>query len=167
MSKTAKDQCITMVNEDLSSIPAYEMPRGYSVSWYTCGDEKIWTSIQRAADIHNTIAEDLFFHEFPEGSLSHDERQCYLRDLSGNALATATAWEDTKGLYSGYGLIHWMAVVPELQHQGLGKVLMELICRRLISLGYNRACLRTSTLRPDAIALYKRFGFKVISIEDW
>jgi len=60
-----------------------------------------------------------------------------------------------------------MAVVPELHHQGIGKMLMGVICRKLIALGYNQACLRTSTLRPDAIALYKRFAFRIVSVGSW
>ncbi len=58
-----------------------------------------------------------------------------------------------------WGRVHWMAIVPEFQRHGLGKVLLGAICQRLRELGHERAYLHTSAARIPAIQLYLRFGF--------
>jgi GNAT superfamily N-acetyltransferase len=167
MTLDEQDLCVTMKHDDLTAAPVYELSPDYHVRWYTPGDEEIWVAIQKAADHYNTITKDLFFQQFPKETFALKDRQCYLCDRSSRAVATGTAWAETQGLSAGYGLVHWMAVLPEFQHRGIGKMLMSVICRRFIALGYKQACLRTSTLRPDAIALYRRFGFATASIERW
>jgi GNAT superfamily N-acetyltransferase len=156
-----------MVNEHLRSAPRHKCGADYQVRWYTPGDEAIWCRIQGEADRHNAITQDLFASQFPDGTFDLGERQCYLCDQGGRELATATAWAESQGPYADYGLVHWVAVLPEFQHRGLGKILMDTVCQRLISLGHEHACLRTSTLRPDAIALYERFGFAIASVTSW
>jgi len=167
MTADGQNLCVTMVNEDLAAVPDYPLSAEYHVRWYVPGDERTWTAIQQAADHYNVITGDLFFRQFPAGTFELKERQCYLDEQSSHAIATATAWAETKGLYTGYGLIHWVAVLPEFQHRGIGTMLMGIICGRLISLGYRQARLRTSTLRPHAIALYEKFGFRTMSIRSW
>jgi ribosomal protein S18 acetylase RimI-like enzyme len=162
-----QDLCVTMIHEELNSVPEYNLSPKYCIKWYVLGDEEIWTSIQRASDLHNTIDKTLFFREFPKVSFDLKERQCFIYDRFQRVVGTATAWEEIRSPFSGFGLVHWMAVLPEFQHQGIGKMLMGVICRKLIFLGYKQACLRTSTLRPNAIALYKRFGFKIVNIKKW
>jgi len=58
-----------------------------------------------------------------------------------------------------YGLVHWVAIVPEEQGKGLANPLMMAVCNRLKELGYNRAYLNTSTARLPAVSLYLNFGF--------
>lgn len=167
MNAVEQDMCVTMVHEDLKSTPEYKLSPDYYIRWYKPGDEEIWTTIQRASDKYNTIDKNLFFREFPEDSYDLSHRQCYICDQSQNEVGTATAWENSQSPFIDYGLIHWMAVLPKFQNQGIGKTLMGTICLRLLSLGYKKAYLRTSTLRPNAIGLYKKFGFEVVSTEPW
>ncbi|MFC1452019.1 GNAT family N-acetyltransferase [Verrucomicrobiota bacterium] len=167
MTTDKESLCVTMVNDDLSAGPTYEMSPDYHIRWYVQGDQETWTAIQGAADRDNAITQDLFRREFPEGTFDLGERQCYLCDRAARALGTATAWAETKGQYTGYGLVHWVAVLPEFQRHGIGSMLMSVVCRRLVDLGHERACLRTSTLRPGAIALYRRFGFVTASVDSW
>jgi GNAT superfamily N-acetyltransferase len=162
-----QDLCVTMVNEQLLSVPRHSGSSDVHIKWYAPGDDEIWVRLQSAADLHNTITKELFVGQFPHGTFDLKHRQCYLYDRAGRALATATAWAEVQGPFAGYGLVHWIAVLPEFQHRGLGKILMDVTCQRLLSLGYERACLRTSTLRPDAIALYQRFGFSIESVKSW
>jgi GNAT superfamily N-acetyltransferase len=67
-----------------------------------------------------------------------------------------------QGVFEGgrWGRVHWVAILPEHQGQGLGSPLMTAICHRLRDLGHTRAFLRTAANRAAAIKLYLRFGFE-------
>jgi ribosomal protein S18 acetylase RimI-like enzyme len=167
MNGSKKDQCVTMVNHDLLTIPVCGLSPDYQIHWYTPGDEEIWVNIQKVADKYNIITNQLFLREFGDGSFDLQERQCYIYTKDGNAFATGTAWAESEGRYKGYGKVHWVAVLPEFQNRGIGTALTSIICQRFIDLGHTQAMLRTSTLREPAIHLYEKFGFEIVSIEDW
>lgn len=167
MTENNRDLCVTMVNDELELTPTYNLSPDFSLHWYTPGDEEMWIAIHRIADKFNEITPQLFFDQFADNVLNLHERQCYLLDKTGKAIATGTSWAETDGRFSGYGKVHWMAVLPVYQSQGIGKMLMSTICRRLLDLGHIHAFLRTSTLRQPAIRLYEKFGFRTESIEEW
>lgn len=77
---------------------------------------------------------------------------------AGEAIGTATAWFDT---YRGqlYGLVHWVAIIPQQQGRGLAKPLLTAVCNRLRDLHHQGAYLITGTVRIPAIKLYLKFGF--------
>jgi len=165
---------------NLDELPEFARPSGFALRWYQPGDETHWLHIQLAADKLNEITPDLFQKQFAAGGergLSASaagrrqpvssteefhklsERQCYLLAPTGEVIGTGTAWFNDNFEGASWGRVHWMAVLPEFQGQGLGKVLMSAICRRLRELGHPRAYLTTSTARVSAINLYLRFGF--------
>lgn len=150
---------ISMIREDLDNIPQYTLPPSYTIRWYQPGDDKTWLRIEREAEKYIAVSDDLFEREFGKNLELLSERQCFLCDPQGNEIGTATAWFNNN--YNGkvYGVVHWVAIVPQEQGKGLSKPLMTVICNRLRELGYERACLNTGTLRIPAIRLYLRFGF--------
>lgn len=154
-----KNIAVSMIRENLDNIPYYPLPEPYSMHWYRPGDESAWLRIERLAERHFCIADDLFEREFGNKRDLLSERQCFICNSEGQEIGTATAWFANN--YNGkvYGLVHWVAIIPEEQGKGLGKPLMSIICNRLKELGYERALLNTSTLRIPAINLYLRFGF--------
>jgi GNAT superfamily N-acetyltransferase len=160
------EKYVTMINHHLSKLRNPESSHGMGIHWYEKGDESVWVYINGAADKYNNITKNLFFNQFDDESLVLKERQCYLVESSGKLFATGTAWEGTEGEYIGYGRPHWIAVLPEYQGKGYGKLLMSIVCNRLVSFGYKKAYLTTSTLRPEAIALYEKSGFEIVSIKD-
>jgi GNAT superfamily N-acetyltransferase len=169
-----------MVRANLDCVPEFVPPDGFALRWYQPGDETHWLRINVAADHYNEITPELFRKQFGtpgEGGLepaSTDEspggmssalrnlrdRQCYLLDPGGEVIGTATAWfnDDFEG--ARWGRVHWVAIVPQYQGQGLSKPLMTAICHRLRELGHDRTYLSTSTARIPAIKLYLRFGFE-------
>ncbi|MDP8219276.1 MAG: GNAT family N-acetyltransferase [Candidatus Theseobacter exili] len=161
MTETRKEQKVIMINEDLNSAPVYPLSPDLILHWYEPEDEKYWIAIHKEADKFNVITPQLFDKQFGNDKLNLRERQCYLLDKTGKAIATATAWEKKQGEFAGFGQVHWVAVVPEWHNQGLGKMIVSIICQRLIELGYTQAFLDTSDLRPAAIHLYEKFGFKI------
>lgn len=148
-----------MVRHNLDNIPHYDLPAGYMLRRYQPGDEAVWRQIQVAADQYNDITPELFLREFGVDIDRLAERQLYLGDPGGQLIGTATAWLDAYYQDPAYGRIHWVAIVPAWQGQGLAKPLMTAICRRLKGLGHQRAYLTTASVRIPAINLYLQFGF--------
>jgi GNAT superfamily N-acetyltransferase len=150
---------VLLVREDWEDLAEYPLPAGWSIRWYAPGDEAVWGHIQAAADYLNAITPDLFTRQFGEHPLLLAARQCFLVNPAGQAVGTGTAWFNDNFQGRPYGRVHWVALLPEFQGQGLAKPLMSVICRRLRELGHDRAYLTTSTARIPAIQLYRRFGF--------
>ena len=150
---------LTMVRDNLEGIPSYPLPAGYSMRGYKPGDEQLWRDIHLLADRYSSITPDLFAREFGSEEAVLAERQFYLLDPHQKAVGTASAWYDDNFRGREYGRVHWVAIVPRYQGQGLAKPLMAAVCRQLRALGHERAYLQTSSARLPAIRLYLRFGF--------
>lgn len=149
---------LCMVRENLDNIPQYELPAGFTLRPYQPGDEAAWLSIHLEADKYNAITADTYSEQFGAEVETLAERQFYLCDEGGQAIGTATAWFNT---YHGeiYGRVHWVAIVPSRQGQGLAKPLLTVICNRMRELGHRRAYLTTESVRLPAISLYLGYGF--------
>ena len=150
---------ISMIREELSSIPNYDLPPSFSCKWYTLGDEQDWVKIQQSADRYNHIDLNLFKQQFEDDPQTLAQRQCFILNAQEQPIGTATAWFDLNYRGQEYGRVHWVAIIPEMQGQGLAKPLMSLTCQRLCELGHNRAYLTTAPERIIAIDLYLKFGF--------
>jgi len=126
---------------------------------YEDGMEEDWVRIHLVADKFNTIDRALFDREFKDYRSELRERQIYIANENNTAIGTATAWSSDDEDKKDYGIVHWVAVDPSYQGQGLGKVLVSTVCQILLQMGYNKAMLMTDKERPVAINLYKKFGF--------
>jgi ribosomal protein S18 acetylase RimI-like enzyme len=153
---------ILMATDNLAAAPVREIPSGFSMRWYSHGDEATWVAVQQAAERYQPIDEALFWKQFGNDAERLAARVGFLVDAPGNAVGTISAWNDAE--YNGreHGRIHWVAIVPGLQGRGLGKAMMSAACARLLELGHERAYLVTSTARIPAINLYRAFGFEPI-----
>jgi GNAT superfamily N-acetyltransferase len=154
-----ENQAVTMVREHLEDIPMYLLPPAYTLRSFQPGDEQVWLEIQSSADRYNSITPELFTREFGGDQARLVRRQLYLCDTKQVAVGTATAWFDKRYRGKPYGRVHWLAILPEHQGQGLAKPLMTVILQRLKDLGHRRAYLTTSAARFVAINLYLQFGF--------
>lgn len=159
MDVVAEHLPVSLAREDLRSIPAYELPPGFSVRWYRPGDGPIWRKIQAGADRYNEFPSELFHEEFGFDPVRLGQRQCFLAAPDATPIGSATAWFDWHHRCRRWGRVHWVAILPAWQGKGLGKALMTIVCRRLHELGHSRAYLTTSTARLPAINLYLGFGF--------
>ncbi len=81
---------VTMICEDLNSIPQFNLDPLYSFRWFQLGDEKIWQLIQAKADQYNEITNQLFAAEFGVDLDLIGERQGYIIESENNAIATGT-----------------------------------------------------------------------------
>jgi ribosomal protein S18 acetylase RimI-like enzyme len=144
-----------MVRDTLDDVPVFPLPSGYTIRWYQPGDEQHWARIHE-----DTYPVSLFWREFPDAA-ALAERQVYILDPAGTPVATSTAWINNNGFDARYGCVHWVAVAPEAQRQGLAKAMLTILLERFRALGYSRAYLRTGN--PIAVNLYEQFGFIVLS----
>ena len=74
-------------------------------------------------------------------------------------VATVFAWEDK--VDSPIGRLHYLAVLPDYQQQGLGAALCSLVLRYFKNQGKSSVTLKTEDFRYNAIRLYKNIGFGI------
>ncbi len=161
MNIVERNVSVNMIRNDLEHIPEHPLPPGISLRWYQPGDEQHWVDIHLLADPYNKIDLALWRREFGGDARILSQRQAFLvQEETGYVFGTATAWWDDDYYGQPYGRIHWVAIVPAMQGQGLARPLLSIVCRQLKALGSERAYLVTSTGRIPAINLYARFGFR-------
>lgn len=155
---------VTMNRPTLTNLPDFALPPGYRLRWYQPGDEAAWVAIHMAADPYHHFDDTDFIEEFGADQTVLVARQAYLCPIDTNGIedtpiGTATAWYGVDETRQSEGLVHWVAIHPDAQGQGLAKPLLSFICNRLHELGHHRAYLNTATVRIPAINLYLKFGF--------
>ena len=158
MRKRIKLFEIKMFRDNLENIPTFALPDEYSVKWYEKGDEKLWLQIHTEAEKDVETSLERFKSEFGSDSDLLAQRQLFLLDSGQNPIGTVTAWF---GDFEGelIGRIHWLAVVPGKQGQGLAKALTTIACNRLHQLGHKKVFLTTHPVKTPAVNLYLKFGF--------
>jgi GNAT superfamily N-acetyltransferase len=149
-----------MVRWNMDDLAAFPLPAHFGFKWYAPGDEDHWYRIHLRADRFNSITPELFAEQFGSESRMLQERQCYLIAPNHEIIGTATAWYNDDFLGKKFGRVHWLAIDPAYQGQGLSRPLLSAICQKLRALGHNCAYLSTSPERLPAIRLYRRFGFQ-------
>ncbi|MBI5386514.1 MAG: GNAT family N-acetyltransferase [Verrucomicrobia bacterium] len=150
---------VSMVRVSREPFPIFALPSEFSFAWYRPGCEAWWHDIQHRADKLTPITSELFHQSFGEASAELPRRQCFLLDVNGQPIGTATAWLGLRQNGEVWGRLHWVAIVPEFQRRGLAKPLLSVVCERMRALHPERSFLRTAAERPAAIRLYLKFGF--------
>lgn len=161
---TIENLSVTMYRPTLDQLPTFDLPATHRLRWYQPGDEAAWVAIHQAADRFHQFDAATFYQEFGTDRAQLATRQAYLCPIGENGsegapVGTATAWFGVTPETQKDGLVHWVAIHPAAQGQGLAKPLLAFICRRLHELGHRRVYLNTSTARIPAISLYLAFGF--------
>lgn len=149
------ESSVFMMRDDLENVSHFDWPQGFSIRPFEAGDDQTWWEIHELADplqAHRLGTHRQFFGDDFDQLRA---RQYFIVSPDGQPIGTATAWLDSAEL----GRVHWVAIVPEFQGRGLAKPLISHILERLRELGHARAILDTSSQRPRAISLYKKFGF--------
>ncbi len=149
-----------MIRRSLHDVPGFQVPTGFRLRSYWPGDEQAWYRIHAEAELHERIGPELFRRRFGEDLTTLKHRQIYLESPTGETIGTATAWHEADFDGAGIGRVHYVAIVPRYQGQGLSKPLMTEALLRLRELGDERAYLATTTVRLPAINLYLGFGFE-------
>lgn len=144
-------------------LPAFprKLPAGFQLKEYQPGDEASWCAVEYAVGEFDTLAEAAAyfaktFAPYPE-ELSR--RMVFITDKTGEIVATCTAWWGKKD----EPLLHWLAVHPSAQKNGLATFLAVEITRRLATLHPGEDLfLHTQTWSYPAIFLYEKLGYQLL-----
>lgn len=151
---------LELARPNLNGLPEVQPPPGYTLRWFCPGDAAHWLRIHHDADPFNEITPVLFTREFGTDFKHLARCQCYLQDAAGRVIGTGTAWSAPERPDGPWGRVFWLAIMRHYQGLGLSKPLLAAVCHRLRELGFDRACVVTSTGRLPAINLYLQFGFQ-------
>ena len=153
-----KNHSVKMIREHMEDIPHFPIPKGFAIRSYRPNEGHIWTRIQKAAEPHFGIDDELFMREFKRDLLAMEDRSFYLTTDAGEEIGTITAWWQPNINGKVWGQIHWVAIHPDYQGRGLSKPMMSVAMSRLKQ-SHERCFLDTSTARIPAIKIYLDFGF--------
>ena len=94
-----------------------------------------------------------------------DNRYCtFVADVNGDVVGFATAVETIAIPYpSGYIKMNGLAVLPEFQHCGIGKMLMERIEKLAVERNNSAIGLASGFQRTGAHEFYEHLGYKKTS----
>jgi ribosomal protein S18 acetylase RimI-like enzyme len=157
--------------DDFGDVSVEEkLPNGFSLRWKA--DVDAWLSIHAKAEADVPTSFTIYNKQFcscPTDSTDGvllQERQCFVvHAMCGEEkeVGTCTGWkpklEDCMGKS---GRLHWLAVDPDYQRQGLGTILVEATLTRLKKLGHTSAYLSTWSDKLAAICLYRKAGFEAL-----
>jgi beta-galactosidase/beta-glucuronidase/GNAT superfamily N-acetyltransferase len=150
---------IRMVRPHMNDIPAVPFPEGFGVRPMTVEDIGLWTDIERDAEPYLKIRDTTFMEEFGDDLQAIRWRCFIMTNPKGLGVGTISAWYDRDFHGEDYGRIHWLAVRPSFQEQGLGKCSLSYALEKMAQ-WHDRCYLQTSTQRVAAAALYLGFGFE-------
>ena len=154
---------ITLCKKDTQNYPRYDLPDGYSFSFYKKGDEVAWAKIEQSIGQFETIEEGVksFEREFLNNpDLIPEDRVFFVKDENGEFVATAALWD---GMFLGekHQRVHWVAVSDRCAGKGIAKALICRVMDLYNELGYSGFIyLLTATWYYPAIGIYRKFGFE-------
>jgi ribosomal protein S18 acetylase RimI-like enzyme len=138
------------------------LPDGFSFKLYEDGDEKLWADIEIAIGefLYMTTeqVEDYFRNEYFDNKDKLYERCLFVLDANKNPVGTCIAWYDRKDNHY-IPSIHWIAVNPKIQANGIGRALLTETMKIFIKNGETPVYLHTQPWSYKAIKLYLDFGF--------
>ena len=150
---------VRMIRPGLADLGAYPLPPGFRLRSYQAGDRDRWLRIITATEQHLPVTAGLHHRAFGTDEAELAGRQLFLEAPDGAAVGTATAWFGSEPFSPDWGRVHWLAILPRWQGQGLSSPLLDATLQRLHDLGHQRAYLITEIVRRPAIRLYLKFGF--------
>jgi ribosomal protein S18 acetylase RimI-like enzyme len=142
----------------------WELPNGFTWVLFHPGDERHWARIETAVGEFAEEAEALAYFQDQYGPHREEleRRLVFVRAPDGDVVGTVTGWWNmTNGRRDAS--LHWLAVLPQYQGQGIGRALVSLCLWRLRELDGDRDIyLHTQTWSHRAIALYLNAGFEFL-----
>lgn len=155
---------VTMKRNDLTTIPDYSLPEGFTLRLFQEGDQIEWSRVETAAGEFENKEKALerFNREFGSHLDEFQKRCLFIENKEGKVIGTTTAW------YGNYektdeviGRIHWVSLVPEYQGKGLSKPLLTEAMKTLAKY-HTEAYLTSQTTSYKALNMYLDYGFKPV-----
>ena len=146
--------------------PEASLPKGFSFRFFS-GEEDIenWCRIEASVKefASETDARKHFQNEFSTRIEDLKKRCIFILNEDGLPIATAMGWLSNADIKSR---LHWIAVCPEYQGLGLGKLVSQKainVCAELLP--NQPVWLSTQTTSHRAVLMYHKFGFNMLKSE--
>jgi ribosomal protein S18 acetylase RimI-like enzyme len=156
----------TKINENALT----SLPDGYTFKMYRDGDEGLWADIELSIGEFEFMTreqvEDYFIKEYFGRKEKLYERCIFALDLNNIPVGTCMAWHDLKDSQE-VASVHWLAVKPSAQSNGIGRALLAETMRIFTVNGENPVYLHTQPWSYKAIKLYMDFGFHALKSESF
>lgn len=163
VDKSLKHIDLYMTYPDLSKIPNFPLPAGYSFRLYKPGDEDNWAEIEVSAEELPDIKAALHkFSEYYGKDLEKLETRClFLLNSDGETIGTATGFYNREGWDDKLtGNLDWVAIKREYQGLGLSKPLITEAMKVMRGHGHKGAFLHTQTTTWLACKIYMDLGWE-------
>jgi mycothiol synthase len=148
---------LRMIRDDLSYLPAMDLPAGYRIEHLQKGQEAAYVEVMRDALYAGASLEGWFQRTFTSDA-EYDPANLFIAWRDKEPVGAAAAWQ---GLLDGepIGVVHMVGVVHRCRGAGLGKAVSLAALHRLRERGFKRVMLDTDDWRVPAIKAYLRLGF--------
>jgi GNAT superfamily N-acetyltransferase len=151
---------VMLVLNDLNEAPKFELPQGYAFKFHDTFGKSNWLKIQNKSYLNEQpFGEELYLSQFNNKMEALSERQIFVFDKAHNAIGTGTAWFDHLLHEANCGRIHWVAVLPGHQNQGIGLAICTKLLEICQEMGHEKVIITTEGFRSKAINIYEKFGF--------
>jgi ribosomal protein S18 acetylase RimI-like enzyme len=151
---------LVMVLDDLSQLPRFPLPSGYSFRGFREGEGELWARIETSAGEFASVEQAIehFRKEFGGFQRELGKRCLFVQTEGGEPVGTAMAWYGTLLPGGMAGRLHWVGIRKEYQGRGIGKPLVSR-AMELLSARHDRTYLTTQRSSLAAIKIYLDFGF--------
>ena len=134
-----------MRHEDLSKLPPFFLPGGYSLHSYSENDEEVWEEImEKAFGIHFTFEANM------KNWKGYNPEKLMFLEKDGRDIASAAGFE--KEEFPGEGWLHMVGTVPEACGKGAGRAVVLAALHAMAADGFRSAVLSTDDERIPAIS---------------
>ena len=159
-----------MAADEVAPVPA---SNNYIIQPYQSGDASEWARIETAVGEFDTEAAALAYFEkdFLPYESQLPQRMFFAVNPEGTKVGTEPDWWKKKQDGNIVPLVHWVAVIPSAQRQGIARGLVTKVietCQNQTADSEESAAaiyLHTQTWSHAAIGLYQQLGFKLIDTD--
>lgn len=166
LEKTIPYKSIIMRCDSVRTSAFRKVSSGMSIEKYHSKMKSVWVEIQKAVGQFEGYSDAEILDYFDETfGLNYDEicdRCIFLKEnVTGKYVGTCVAWFSEKE-GAKIPVLHWLAVIPEYQNQGLARILITETLRIFLQKQENGAIyLHTQPSSFRAMKLYHDFGFNI------
>lgn len=143
-----------------------ELREPFSFRLFRPGDEEQWARLEWLVDEFSSQKEALDYfcgHYLPVSDLLQQRCWFIWDERKNQAVATATAWFDTRQGEGRIASLHWVSADPAYQKKGLGKAITVQALQTLAEKEQGKYIyLHTQTWSHKAISLYLSLGFQLV-----
>jgi RimJ/RimL family protein N-acetyltransferase len=165
LDKSVEYVDVLMQRRQGTPVPVFELPKGYTYSYFNPGDEKAWAKIETSVlEFDDELDAFIYFQKEFMPYLPELEKRCiFIETNDGEKVATSTAWWGYTGIRRDPWL-HWVSVKPAYQGLGLGKAIVSKTTQLMLEIEGDRDFyLHTQTWSHRAIRIYEKVGYIITS----